>query len=376
MVAVVYSWHSEQSDLSELYQAIIAAEQAGAGCILLLACAENDIDSQDYDQLLTSANCAIFGGIYPGLFWQNKLLRKGHIVIAYQAKFSLHLFTDISHPEQLNDVKLEQTIEEQLDCSQQNYLIFSDSNASGLETYIEKLYLCLGAAKVIGSGAGSLSFDARPCIFTPRGMLADALLVVALPHPLSTTTAHGWEAISDPFLVTSAEHHNVHSINYKSAFDVYWSAVEKLTGQKLNTSEFTRIAQQFPLGILSESGQMIVRDPVKTNGNTLVFVGDMPNNSLIYILQGKPKHLINDVKEKTLTLKSAMPLSEFDSLFIVDCVSRAIIMEDQFKQELDVIYNTAGRVKYTYGALSIGEVANSLSGAFVLLNKSTVLGAF
>ena len=50
-------------------------------------------------------------------------------------------------------------------------------------------------------------------------------------------------------------------------------------------------------------------------------------------------------------------------------------MEDKFEQELDVIAKHCP-TPILFGVLSLGEIANSASGAICLLNKSTVISSW
>lgn len=59
-------------------------------------------------------------------------------------------------------------------------------------------------------------------------------------------------------------------------------------------------------------------------------------------------------------------------LFLSDCISRAMFLEERFEEELQ---NIQAKMKYPVeGALSFGEIASKRNGELVIHNKSTVLG--
>jgi len=96
---------------------------------------------------------------------------------------------------------------------------------------------------------------------------------------------------------------------------------------------------------------------------------------MIYLLKGDITKLIEAAataakdlftEDKRLTTQAAM---------VFDCISRVSYMENAFENELKVI-NSHCVAPLLFGVLSIGEVANSKSGAINLLNKSTVITAW
>ncbi|EQD46615.1 hypothetical protein B1A_14553 [mine drainage metagenome] len=56
----------------------------------------------------------------------------------------------------------------------------------------------------------------------------------------------------------------------------------------------------------------------------------------------------------------------------MDCISRALFLEQDFRQELAVIHSPAPML----GALTIGEIANSGQDYLEFYNKTAVVGFF
>jgi hypothetical protein len=60
---------------------------------------------------------------------------------------------------------------------------------------------------------------------------------------------------------------------------------------------------------------------------------------------------------------------------IFDCISRVLYLEEGFDKELEIIVRHCN-TQALFGALSLGEIANSPSGSIRLLNKSTVISSW
>ena len=95
---------------------------------------------------------------------------------------------------------------------------------------------------------------------------------------------------------------------------------------------------------------------------------------MVYLLESDTETLISSAEQAAITAFSTA--SEITSTsMIFDCISRVLYMEDKFEQELDVIAKHCP-TPILFGVLSLGEIANSASGAICLLNKSTVISSW
>ena len=273
----------------------------------------------------------------------------------------------------LNDDSTEIEIELYTSPDTQSYFLFHDAFTTTSEYFIDTLFYSLGNVKVIGGGAGSLDFIQKPCIFSNNGLLQDTSQLVAINKPISLKVSHGWQIFKGPYLVTSASQKSIRTLNYEPAFKLYKNAIEEASDFSFDNDEFFNIAKSFPLGIQGANNELLVRDPIKNIGNSLECVGDVPVNSMVYILTGNKQTLIDAIHSKPF-IKNNFP-ETFDNLFIVDCISRYLYLEENFILELNEIIKKHSPKKPMFGVLSLGEVTNSFSGAIKLLNKSTVLGA-
>ncbi len=69
---------------------------------------------------------------------------------------------------------------------------------------------------------------------------------------------------------------------------------------------------------------------------------------------------------------------EDHTVFVVDCISRALFLEDRFCEELAAVAKVAVRKKIDkplWGILTLGEISSCGSGTVEFLNKTIVVGA-
>lgn len=375
MLGITHQWHSKDDDIATLNKAIKSAQRKKSKSILILACSDNNITTSDYDTLLSSISLPLFGGIYPRLIFNKKVIATGFVVIGFSDTLEIYNFQNISDRITNNELT-ENEIEEQIKSKSQAYFLFHDAFSPNSEDFIEALYYCLGNVKIIGGGAGSLDFIQRPCVFSNEGVLEDATQLVPINTPLSLGVSHGWQVLAGPYLVTETNQHEVRSLNYESAFQTYKNDIEKLTDYKFNNENFFDVAKSFPLGIQgANNDEILVRDPIQTIDDNLECVGNVPVNSMVYILKGNKEDLVRSVEIATLMTYTNQQ-SPTENLFVVDCISRYLFLDYKFKHEINAMVNKFQPPKVMFGVLALGEISNSHSGAIKLLNKSTVLGAF
>ncbi|MCB1739908.1 MAG: FIST C-terminal domain-containing protein, partial [Gammaproteobacteria bacterium] len=160
-------------------------------------------------------------------------------------------------------------------------------------------------------------------------------------------------------------------LNYRPALEVYKDAIQAHCGEALRARPFFEMAKGFPFGIETLDAEMLVRDPVVASENGMTCVGEVPENAIVYVLQGVLDELLAAARDATA---SCGPDGASD-LLLFDCISRRLYMNDGFEREMASI--NAGLTEGTnlVGALSLGEIANSSSGSIQFHNKAVVVGA-
>ncbi len=253
--------------------------------------------------------------------------------------------------------------------------VFVDGLSKYISSLIESMLNCYGLLpNYIGGGAGSI-FGEKPCIISEKGLLKDAAVFAVADIKSGIGVAHGWEPVAGPLKVTEADHNTIISLNWHPAFDVYREIVEELSGEFFSNTDFFRLAKEFPFGIAKMAKEMVVRDPIAVDGNGLVCVGEVPLNSLVYILKGNKDSLIagavyarelaESIYQQVVDDKNKKPIT-----LIMDCVSRVLFLQSNFKKELEKVYTGYP----VLGALTIGEIANTGRNYLEFYNKTSVIG--
>jgi hypothetical protein len=373
----LFTWHTQSDTFCDFKEGLNLAQNSGAKSLLILTCQQNHYPEDELNSLLRSCPETIFGGIYPMLTLHNTLLKQGALIIGFKDVFDVTIFHNLhqlSDEEQLEE-SITTTLEQKNNlCGNDNFLMFYDALIHKIEDFIDCLFECLDhSITIAGGGAGNLDFIQRPCIFTNQGLQSNVVLLVTLPKKLNTRVAHGWDILEGPFLVSEAQGQTVLSLDYQPAFEVYSQAIESASEHKFNSSNFFDIAKNFPLGIADINNNLLVRDPILVHNNHLQCVGNVPINSMVYLLQGNTETLISSAEQAAVKLFSAD--KSLSTTIVFDCISRLLYMEDEFNKELNIIAKNCP-TPALFGVLSLGEIANSQSGAIRLLNKSTVISAW
>jgi hypothetical protein len=379
MDSVLFTWHTQNDTFNDLKNGLSLAQNSGAKSLLVLTCDQNNYAEEELNLLLRNCTLKLFGGIYPMLTLQDNLIKQGALIIGFKENLDVTLFSQLH--QLANEDCLEKLITSTLEkknnfSGHDDFLMFYDALIDNVEGFIDCLFECLDhGINIAGGGAGNIDFIQRPCIFTNQGIHSNVVLLVSLPTKLTTSIAHGWRIFQGPFLVSEAQGQTVQSLDYRPAYEVYCQAIESTTEHTFDNADFFDIAKNFPLGIEDINNNLIVRDPILAHNNCLQCVGNIPINSMVYLLEGDTETLISATEQASNTAFSKDSQTTIPTTMLFDCVSRVLFMEDKFEKELSIIAKYCSSPAL-FGVISLGEIANSQSGAIRLLNKSIVISSW
>lgn len=351
--------------------AIALAESAlerGARSLILLACDANDCRPEQFDDWLRQLSTPVSGGVFPELIhgWRNH--QQGYIVAGLPDTTTVFNIPGLSDPA----ADFTQLVEEAVGggVAPQSLLVLIDGLSSRIGAFLDGVYDNLGSDTVyFGGGAGSLTFHSKPCLFSNQGMLQDHAQLTDLPWPFVLGVEHGWEKFAGPFVVTGSTRNIIDSLDFRPAFEVYRGHVEADSGRRFDNDNFFAIAKGYPFGLEKPDGSILVRDPISRSGTTLNCVGEVPANSVVYLLKGQAANLIRAAASGA----SAIPPGNGPGI-LADCISRVLFLEDDFSKELDAVRQTIGH-RPVFGMLTLGEVANGGDYCLEFYNKTFVLAA-
>jgi hypothetical protein len=364
-------------EVADLVAAARRLRDSGALSIMVLACECDCWTPETLGPWLKSLDFPVFGGIFPSIIHGARHLRQGTLMLGFRSSLDVAVVRRLSERS-----GLESRLQEHATTlgNAHSLITLVDGLSSNLETFVECLYGMVGIrAAVVGAGAGHLDLVQRPCLLSNEGLLEDAALLVALPFRLDRATAHGWQELAGPYLVTRSHGNVLEELNYRAAVEVYHKEVEAHSELRFSGVNHFAISKTYPLGIESVDGEFLVRDPIKEDGSSLICVGEVPENATVYLLKGSPGALIaaagnaaaSALAERRRRVEEDSTVPYFALLF--DCVSRVLFLGDAFDDELRAVESALADAQGIVGALTIGEIASSRGGLIELMNKSIIV---
>ena len=396
---------------------------------IMLFHAEGGIDKdpafkKKCDALLQNASkngVQIFGGIFPGIIDNGKLMDRGSLLAG------LHCRTHVITLEELGRPDLGKAIQKQLPPPGKagnrlkTLFIFGDgfgeSNLNlltGLNHLIKE-----HPFKVIGGLTGRNSLKASHYnIFTPKKAIQNGAVLAITDLESGIGVKHGWTPIpKSECTITDTNHCYVETLNEKPALSFYLDLISRfdpvIARQKTMLMDgdsdtiFKQVAIKYPLGLIREQpsgeqpggeqpgeaqpsgAQIIDRTAVSVGADqSLQFSAEIPRGTRACIL-----HLTgNTPKAQCLNIRKAVQTAYLDSLrffpmeipdprvLIMDCFGRKQMVEQlgqNFESvELDII---AGDQKVKdhspFGVLTFGEISSMEAGYVELHNKTAVVAA-
>lgn len=344
---------------------------------IVFACDENNWQTSDLDSWLQQQRVPVFGAIFPQIIFSQTNYQQGFILLSLSKTINWTLVPKLSDIEQNYDHVLEpvaEVWEEDLDDS--TLFVFADGMASRIAALIESLFFNFGLLRnFVGGGAGSLSFQQKPCILCPQGLLQDVAIVLNVPLQSGIGVAHGWQAVSEPIKVSRSDRNIIQKLDYQNAFQQYKEVVLQQGGGDITQDNFFDIAKSYPFGIIKLDAEMVVRDPLMPteDGKGLVCVGEVPEECFVRVLNGTPQQLIEAAAEVKKRADSdwARRYENTPKLgLFIDCISRVLFLEDKIDEEIAQVSDPAMPL---FGALTLGEIANNGQEYLEFYNKTAVL---
>ena len=327
---------------------------------------------------LNERGIPFFGGIFPGIIYDDRRYEKGAVITHLPALAPPFLVKGLNGEQmEVPDFQEERLLDAE---TQYTAMILVDGLTANIALFLEKMFNRFGdAVHYFGGGAGSLSLQQAPCLFCPEGFVQDAAIIVFLKLESQLGVRHGWENVMGPFVATRTAKNVIMELNWKNAFQVYAETVEADSGKRLTRDNFFDIAKGYPFGILKEGTEDIVRDPLTVNEKgELICVGEVPENSALRILKGRNASLIGAAGQAAEDSLGA-DWRVIHKTLIADCISRVIFLEEDFAQELKAVKNAVSSVDSTQtpmGILTLGEIASYGENFLEFFNKTIVIGTF
>lgn len=339
-------------------------------CLVLLVTAGAEPHLTDIFGWASACTHAFVGGVFPGVIIGDQTYEDG----VYLLKLPAESEPVLIQPEQTGAL-------DQLDKLRgvASGLLLVDGLSSQVETMLSAIYNDWGGQmQVFGGGCGSLDLVQRPCLFSREGIFQDAALLLPMSNPSGVGVCHGWSMEGYPLVATRTDGNTVVELNWRPAYEVYMDVISERNGGVKPEKAFFHIAKEYPFGIFREGSEVIVRDPIAHGDKgELICVGDVPENTILYVLEGSEQQLI-DAANLAAKNSQRPSLGALQEVFVFDCISRYLFLEDSFQQELMALakaFDNHESKPAPVGVLSIGEVTSVDGNGLSFFNKTTVVGS-
>ncbi|BDS15539.1 FIST signal transduction protein [Aureispira anguillae] len=329
---------------------------------------------------LNKKEIAFFGAFFPGIIYNDQNFDKGVVLVRYRLGKPIEIIQDLSTLSEQTLFSEDKILDYQEEEQESTIFVLVDGLSPYIADFLADLYNSLGnSVNYIGGGGGSLSLEQKPCLITSEGMLKDAGIICCIDAPVSLGVQHGWKELEGPIIATKTYKNIIYELNWKNAFEVYKSIVDKDSSQSIEADNFFGIAKGYPFGIRMEGQEDIVRDPIAVGEDgELICVGEIESHSVLNILKGQADNLIKSAQiaasESILGARNKP-----NQIFTVDCISRVLFLEDKFEEELksitNIIQENTPDLVLT-GILSLGEISSDGEGPLYFFNKTIVIGTF
>lgn len=358
----------DELNVKNLQSAFDELKDHKPNAIFLLAVDQTSIPNSEIDTFLKDYPVPVFGGINPSIIVGAEVKKQGAIAVPIFSSIEYQIIED------MQDLSSElHTIDFDVEKAE-SLMIFVDGLNSRIDDSLNEVFHLLGnQIPTIGAGFGSLSFEQKCSVFTPKGCLKNAMLLIAFTHPCEVSIAHGWEILDGPFLANEIDANVLLGLNFQPAMDTYKEVVEVWDGRKFSDHDFFDIAQNHPFGIDRLDDDLLVRDPLTEQDGNITCVGKIPHNTMVYILKGEAEKLIHATTE---AVREKCSTNKANSGIVFDCVSRELYLKERFSDELLGIASSFNKPHELFGALVMGEIASSANGAISLHNKTAVVGIY
>ena len=365
------------SNAADIVSAAQTVECAPDESVMILIGDNGSPDPAELVQQLNSAGIRFFGGVFPALVSGTQCYFKGTVLKPVPLMADPHIikgldeetFTIPAFPE-LSNLPAD---------ADPTAFVFVDGLTANIVMFLQKMFQTLGTSvHYVGGGAGSLSLKQAPVLFTPECAFQDAALVAVSPLKSGLGVRHGWERLAGPVVATRTEKNVIAELNWQSAFDVYRDVVEEDSGKQFDGTNFMDLAKSYPLGMLREGVEDVVRDPLSVNDDgEIVSVGEVPENTAMYILKGNPEDL--PVAAGRAAEESMQSIdSDIRTCMVVDCISRPLYLGDDISKELEAVKSHVSKEENEvelFGVFSLGEISSYGEGLPEFFNKTIVVGA-
>ncbi len=327
----------------------------------------------------------LLGGVNSGIIVSQGAFTSGIAVLALQSD-EMRMATGIAKSYNRNSAvagaRLVRQLRAQHETTQQNgnelfFTLLTNSGGGDVVTaMVESMGNELGPLSHLAGGAiYDTTQQVTRSTFLDDESFEDSAVAALIfsPGPMAVKGRHGYRPLGRPLVVTRAEGDVVYELGGRPAFEAYVEQFPDAT--ELTIENFGLFAANHPLGIPQMGREYIIRDPwrARTDG-ALLTSGVVPQNSVVRIMDGNQRVLIQAAKEAAteakFLLKGRRPLLAL----VFSCISRLEYLGEAAQDEVAVLREVIGADVPLIGIFSFGEIGAQSDGPPTIHNKTVVIG--
>ncbi len=353
--------------------------------LLVLMGEECVFEYQEIADILNNNNITFVGGFFPAVIIENKKTKQGLIVVKLPVQREPLLIKNMEriskYKNQLEDMK------KIIDRGAKNKTVFiiGDGHNDFLDDFLDEIFnFFANSVDYIGGAAGG----AEPiCIFNNQDSYRNAACVLLLDLYCQQGIKHGLQDVFNPLIATKIDRNVIKELNWDNPFKVYSEQVNAILAQedkqqKLKKERFQDISRFFPVGIIRENQDKIIRDIWGVNEKgELLCGGKVPENGVLSLMKAEKKNLIEAsgkaVEQISEKLEKKETAVKPKIILFIDCIARAQVLGADYNKAVQMIYEKNRLIgqQRVVGVLSMGEFSSAQKGFIEYYNMTTVVGA-
>lgn len=343
--------------------------------MMVLACGGNEFLPEQIDPLLLQAKLPLFGGIFPSILFGDAKYDKGTIVVGFEQPAQVAVIHGLNDEKPDFKPQLFGIVSQVK--PQDAFVMFVDGYSAHIDQFLSDFgELDPGYECFIGGGTGSTQpfaneGDAPPSIFTNQGLQKECAIVAKIALHCGIGVRHGFEPVEGPFRVTTRNGNILVSLDGAPALEVYQNIVSQYSHRKVTRQNLPDFFKAYPLGLISNKTTFLIRDLLALHGEELVTVSPITNGEFVYLVTGDKKALIGAAIEADKEAQLRFGNHDTGLTMLVECVSRALFLEEDLVRELATI---GQKDRPVIGFFSLGEIAKYKENPVGYYNKTCIVG--